>query len=133
VALSADGSRAYVADYEGHAIHVVDVVAMSLVRSIPMSGGPVTLALTPDGTHLLVGLWDANELRMVSLSNDQVVDTESSRGVRPAGLVIIDQLALLLNFGDPTPVTGTGSSLAVFEFSTGGTSAAGPVMRSRRR
>ena len=133
VALSSDGSRAYVADYSGNAIHVVDVAAMSLVRSIPMSGGPVTLALTPDGAHLLVGLWDANELRMVDLANDQVVDTESSRGVRPASLVLIDNVAALMNFGDPSPVTGTGSTLALFEFSTGATSASGPLVRSRRR
>lgn len=132
VVLNADGSRAYVADYSGNAVHVVDVATMTLVRSIPMSGGPTVVALTPGDSHLLVGLWDANELRMLDLANDQVVDTESSRGVSPAGLVVIDQMALLMNFGIPGP-GGTGSSLAVFEFTTPAASAsAGQVTPGTR-
>ena len=55
IAISADGSRAYTANYgtikaPGNTLSVVDIPGRQLIEEIPLDGRPEQVALSPDGT-----------------------------------------------------------------------------------
>lgn len=54
VAVSPDGSRAYVSNSGSGSISVVDTAANAVIATIPARGGPRGLAVTPDGTRVYV-------------------------------------------------------------------------------
>ncbi len=54
VAISRDGTRAYVANTGSDSISVIDTSADQVTATIPVGDGPSALAVTPDGERLYV-------------------------------------------------------------------------------
>jgi len=61
IAISADGTRAYTANYgtadaPGDTLSVIDIPARQLIEDIPLGGRPEQVALSPDGTLGVVNI-----------------------------------------------------------------------------
>ncbi|SEE23539.1 40-residue YVTN family beta-propeller repeat-containing protein [Streptomyces misionensis] len=56
VALSPDGTQAYVTDYAGGAITVIDTATNTAVDAFAVGAAPTPVAFSPDGAHAYVGL-----------------------------------------------------------------------------
>jgi uncharacterized protein (TIGR03437 family) len=93
LALSPDGTRAYVTRFAANTIAVIDTSSNSVVAMVPLGVFPSGLAVTPDGKHVYVTTTpDATGL---GFGNVSVIDTSSNTvvakvgvGVTPYGLAI---------------------------------------------
>ena len=54
VALTRDGTRAYVTNFQGPSVSVIDTATNSVVATVPVDPNPVGVAITPDGTYAYV-------------------------------------------------------------------------------
>lgn len=75
VTVSPDGTRAFVASMAGDSISVIDTKAMSLLRTIKVSGSPQYIAIAPDGGRLYVTLNTESD----SAKSVQVLDAGSGK------------------------------------------------------
>lgn len=69
VAVSSDGTRAYVANMGSGSVSVVDLAAGLKLRDIPTGGKPEGLTLTSDGRELWVGDNDGGRVQIFSTSD----------------------------------------------------------------
>jgi YVTN family beta-propeller protein len=114
--LSADGSTLYVPDFAENRIHVVATQTMQVTRTIDVTGGPVAVALTADGSHLIVARWTLNDIALIDLATDEIVGSTDSQGVHPTALRIRpDNVVVVLNYGD-YPTGSTTGSVATFRY-----------------
>lgn len=77
VVYSPDGETAYIANYFGHNVVVVDVLSASVTGTIEAAEftGPWALGIAPDGETLLVGDYDDAVLHLYDLVNDTVTNS----------------------------------------------------------
>ena len=54
VAVSPDGTRAYITDLVGASVSVLDTATNTITATIGVDAGPVGVAVSPDGTHIYV-------------------------------------------------------------------------------
>jgi YVTN family beta-propeller protein len=73
VAVSRDGTRAYVANIGSGTTTTIDLVAGRKIGDIATGKGTEALALTPDGGELWVGAREAGEVSVVNTASQQVV------------------------------------------------------------
>lgn len=71
LALSPDGSRAYLAEYYSNQIEIVDTRTLETIDVIPSISSPTALALAPDGSRLYV----AGEYDLYSVETDTLAVT----------------------------------------------------------
>lgn len=103
LALSPDGTTAYVADFEEDSIYVVDLDAAAVDRTISVGDGPTDVAVSAAGDALFVTNWNSSKVQVIDLSDDGVITEVDSGGTNP---VTID-------------VAGDGTVVVVAHFGTG--------------
>jgi YVTN family beta-propeller protein len=94
--VSSDGSTVYVADPDSDQISVI-TTATGSVSNISQAGGPVSLALTPDGSQLWVGGITSDIVTVYDTSDDASVgsfnvgyggEPNAGDGEEPTGIVL---------------------------------------------
>ncbi len=73
--LSADGRTAYVSNWAGNSVSVVDTQEMSVTATIPVDKGPEGLALAENGKYLIVTNADADNLSIIDTDTNTVFRT----------------------------------------------------------
>lgn len=80
VELAPDGSKAYVANWSGNDVSVIDLGSGDLERRVPVARTPRGLYATPDGKSLYVAGFDSGELQRIDLGTWEVSTLFSSGG-----------------------------------------------------
>jgi uncharacterized protein (TIGR03437 family) len=93
VALSPDGTRAYIANTVSGTVTVlaVDRTSASIastVATIPVGTEPYGLALTPTGRKLYVSNARSNSVSVIDTTANQVIKTITNAGIEPRGIAI---------------------------------------------
>lgn len=88
VSLSADNSKAYVANAISGTISVIATSSFSVVKTIKVGAEPWACALSPNGTKLYVANSSSNSVSVIDTTNDTVVKTIESVGVCPRAIAI---------------------------------------------
>jgi YVTN family beta-propeller protein len=116
IALNADGTRMYVANAASNSVAVIDAVADSFITAIPVGNNPVSLAVSPDGTHVYVpnsGLsyGGGGDVSVIDTATNTVVATipvgpnPTGVSVTPDGAhVYVSNTGFLLGGGDSVSV-----------------------------
>jgi len=81
VAVTPDGSRAYVANSSSGNVSVI--ATDSVVATVGVGSFPVAVAITPDGTHAYVANSDSNNVSVIDVATNTVVATVAV-GTTPA-------------------------------------------------
>lgn len=122
VAVSPDGTRAYVTNYGGgKSISVIDTGSNTVVDTIALTDDPRGIAVSPDGTRLHVTLSDQDLLAVIDAASNTLVDTFST-GDAPAGVAVTADGARLYvaNFhGGTVSVIDSATGTAVTTVSVG--------------
>lgn len=68
IAITADGSCVYVANYYDHSVSVIETTTGTLTTT-PIGAGrsPVGVAITPDGTRAYVTNWGSNSVSVIAI------------------------------------------------------------------
>ena len=136
VAISPDGTRAYVTNYGSANVSVIDTATDTRVSTIPVGGGPVGVGLSPDGT--LVYVANANDtISVIDTRTRSVISTVSiditpesnfhTLTVAPDGRLMITDLAdgtlriVAVQRGNTAP-TPLGPTVGSPNFATGAVS-----------
>ena len=78
IAITPDGTRAYVVNSNSDSVSVIDLATNSTVGApIPVGDGPSAIAITPDGTRAYLAIRNTNRVSMI--------DTRTNTVVGPAG------------------------------------------------
>ena len=96
VVVSADGKTAYVANPDSDSVSVISTAALAVTATIPVSGDPDTLGLTPDGSQLWIGqrslayitLLDTKTATVAGSLNLGGSAAQSGDGYEPTGIVL---------------------------------------------
>jgi len=70
VAITPDGTRAYVTNDSSNTVSVVDISNNSVFATIPVGGSPIGVAITPDGTRAYVANDTSNDVSVIDTSNN---------------------------------------------------------------
>ena len=89
VTISSDGKTVYVADPDSNQVSVISTSSDTVTSTIPLSGDPVSLALTPGGSQLWVGGLTSGIITVLETATQDVVGT--------------------INVGDDGPNSGDGN------------------------
>jgi YVTN family beta-propeller protein len=103
IALSHDGSLAYVTDHVGDSVKVVDLAGRSVTHTVAVGDGALRIALSPDGTRALV---TNNIAGTVTLLDLPVPTSAPSSTSSPS-----DEAALLREISCTPMVARTGSAI----------------------
>jgi YVTN family beta-propeller protein len=87
VAITPDGTRAYVTINFPNTVSVIDTATNTVVATIPVGVGPIGVAITPDGTRVYVTNDDSNTVSVIDTATNTVVETIPV-GVRPVAVAI---------------------------------------------
>jgi YVTN family beta-propeller protein len=87
VAITPDGSRAYVTINALNLVSVIDTTINTVIATIPVGLGPIGVATTPDGTRAYVADNDANTISVIDIANNTVTATLGV-GVSPNSIAI---------------------------------------------
>jgi YVTN family beta-propeller protein len=96
IVVSADGKTAYVANPDSDSVSVISTAANAVTATIPVSGDPDTLGLTPDGSQLWIGQRSLAYLTLLNTKTATVVGSlnlggakaQSGDGYEPTGIVL---------------------------------------------
>ncbi|MCC6743529.1 MAG: beta-propeller fold lactonase family protein [Acidobacteria bacterium] len=88
VSLSADNSKAYVANAISGSVSVIATSTFSVVKTIKVGAEPWACALSPNGTKLYVANSSSNSVSVIDTSSDTVVKTIESVGQCPRAIAI---------------------------------------------
>jgi YVTN family beta-propeller protein len=85
VAVTADGSRVYVAIMEmPGTIDVIDVTSMEKIKSIPVEGAIHNVYVTPDSKYAVGGSIQTRTINVIDIASNELLWTlEMSSGIRP--------------------------------------------------
>ena len=87
VAITPDGTRAYVTINFPNVVSVIDTATNTVVATIPVGVGPNGAAITPDGTRAYVTNHDSDTVSVIDTATNTVVATIPV-GVSPSGVAI---------------------------------------------
>ena len=68
-----DGSRAYVANQGSNNVSVINLATNTVIATVPVGTLPRKIALTPDGTHLVLN--QSNNVSVIDLATNTVTAT----------------------------------------------------------
>jgi YVTN family beta-propeller protein len=94
IAITPDGSRAYVADYGTNQVSVIDTVPTDAkyntdIADIGVGSSPIGVAITPDGKHAYVTNSNDNTISVIDTSSNTVSTTISTGvGLNPTDIAI---------------------------------------------
>ncbi len=75
IAISADGSRAYVTNWGSHTVSVIDTHSNRVIHTITGLNTPYRLTLHPDGSRLYVGNRGAKTISVISTTTHAIIQT----------------------------------------------------------
>ncbi len=75
IAISPDGTRAYVSNEDLDTISVIDTATRTVVATIPVGDSPRGVAFTPDGTRAYVANILSNTVSVIDVATNAVVAT----------------------------------------------------------
>ena len=87
VAVSADGSRAYVTNRTANTVSVVDTATNTVISTIAVGSSPAAIALLPNGTRAYVTNSGAGTVSVVDTATNTVVATVKV-GLNPTGITV---------------------------------------------
>jgi uncharacterized protein (TIGR03437 family) len=87
VAITPDGTRAYVANSQSSSVSVVDTSSNKVVATVRVGATPAGVAITPDGTRAYVANSNSSSVSVIQTSSNTVVATISVAN-NPYGLAI---------------------------------------------
>ncbi len=77
VAITPDGTRAYVANSQSSSVSVIDTSSNTVVATVRVGNSPAGVAITPDGTRAYVANSNASSVSVIETSSNTVVATIS--------------------------------------------------------
>ncbi|MSW46351.1 MAG: beta-propeller fold lactonase family protein, partial [Actinobacteria bacterium] len=75
VAVSPDGSRAYVSNGSGNSVSVIDTSTNEVVVELVVGLYPSSVAVSPDGSRVYVANYDSSSVSVIDTSTNEVVAT----------------------------------------------------------
>jgi YVTN family beta-propeller protein len=88
IAITPDGERAYVANFESESVSVIDTVSGAVVTTITVGLHPRGVAITPDGTRAYVANEGSNSVSVIDTASNETVGLPITVGVEPLGVAI---------------------------------------------
>jgi YVTN family beta-propeller protein len=80
VAVSPDGSTAYVANYGSGTVSVINADTGTVTATISVGSYPYPVAVTPDGSQVWVGNYDSGTVSVINADTDAVTSTLTGFG-----------------------------------------------------
>jgi len=87
IALSPDGTRAYVANSGSDSVSVVDTVSNKVIANVAVGDSPRYVAVTPDGERVYVTNTSSGTVSVIEAGSNTVIATIPV-GIQPIGLAI---------------------------------------------
>ncbi|MDT5018163.1 MAG: large repetitive protein, partial [Mycobacterium sp.] len=75
IVLSPDGSKAYIGNFDGMSVSVVDTASLTEITSIPVGLGPRAIAISPDGTLVYALNQDDDNVSIIDTASNTVIKT----------------------------------------------------------
>jgi gliding motility-associated-like protein len=86
IAVSPDGSTAYVSNYIGASVSVINLSENKVISTIPIGNGPIGIAISPDGRRIYVCF--SLGVEVIDASTNQVIKVIGLGNYEPAGLTV---------------------------------------------
>jgi YVTN family beta-propeller protein len=80
-----DGAQAFVTSPDGPFLTVIDASSRTVARRIPLSGGPLGIAVHPSGRPVYVADWYGKRLLVVDPDEGRV-EASAAVGASPSGV-----------------------------------------------
>jgi YVTN family beta-propeller protein len=87
VAVTSDGTNAYVADRDINCVSVIDTGTNTVIATIPVGKGPLGVAVNTDGTKVYVTNRDSNTISIIDTATNKVTATVPV-GLGPRGVAV---------------------------------------------
>lgn len=108
VAASPDGLYVYVVGYNSNLVYKYNASDLSLVGSVTISGAAYNMAISPDGSKLVIPIFNASKVDVISTSTftrDAAVTTVTSAGSYGSVSISSDsRYAWVVLFGTPAKI-----------------------------
>ena len=88
IALSPDGSRAYVTRFDDDLVSVIDTTTNAVIATIPVGDYPVQVVVTPDGGYAYVSNPVGDTVSVIDTATNTVVATVPGGGQAPNGVAV---------------------------------------------
>jgi YVTN family beta-propeller protein len=75
IAVSPDGTRAYVCNYASHSVSVIETATNRVLTNISVGTGPTGIAVSPDGTRAYVSNQGSFTVSVIEMATNQVLTT----------------------------------------------------------
>ncbi len=100
VAVTPDGTQAYVTNLEDNTVSVIATSSNTVVATVPVGSGPIGVAVTPDGAHAYVTNFNSNTVSVIATATNTVVATVAV-GSFPEGIAVTPdgKHVYVVNFG----------------------------------
>jgi YVTN family beta-propeller protein len=122
VAVTPDGTRAYVANNHSNSVSVIDTSSNTVVATVAVGSAPGGVAMTPDGTRACVTNVLSNSVSLIDTSSNTVVATVTVGRFTVPQLVAIRPTVLFSAFSAKLDISSTGFDLkGTFTLGAGGT------------
>ena len=105
IAVSADGTRAYVANWASNSVSVLDTTTASVIRTITVGTNPSGVAVSPDGTRVYVSNYGSNSVSVLDPVAPNPLVTSIAVDSQPFGLAISPDGSLLYAANAPDTVS----------------------------
>ncbi|WP_283184170.1 YVTN family beta-propeller repeat protein [Pseudomonas svalbardensis] len=87
IAVSPDGTRAYVCNQASHTVSVIDTATNRVLTTIPVGNRPTGVAVSPDGTRAYVNNESGHTVSVIDTTTDRVLTTIPV-GNNPSGVAV---------------------------------------------
>jgi YVTN family beta-propeller protein/VCBS repeat-containing protein len=105
VAVSSDGSRAYVANWNSGNVSVINTATNAVIRTIAVGANPFGVAVSADGTRVYVSNYGSNTVSVLNPTASTALVTSIAVGTNPFGLAISQDGSLLYAANGPDTVS----------------------------
>ena len=117
IALSPDGSRAYVTRFDDDLVSVIDTTTNAVIATIPVGDYPVQVVVTPDGGYAYVSNPVGDTVSVIDTATNTVVATVPGGGQAPNGVAVSPDGAYVY-FSSAVASLNAGKSVSVVETAT---------------
>ena len=112
IAITPDGSRAYVANSIGKSVSVIDTATNQVVGApITVGIGPWGIAITPNGKRAYVANYNEGDVSVIDTATNQSTGTTITVGNSPDAVAIVPDQPPVASFSDPFARPGGSSRL----------------------